>query len=45
MGWVLAHQATVLDFTLNGLIKRGPLRNSGMGKAYTPGTSGAWDGT
>ncbi len=45
MGWVLAHQATVLDFTLNGLIKRGSLKNPEMGNVYAPGTSGASDGT
>ncbi len=45
IGWVLAHQAAVLDFTLNGLIKRGSPKNPRMGNAYAPGTSGAWDGT
>jgi len=45
MGWVLAHQAVVLDFTLNGLIKGESLKNPKMGAAYTPGTSGAWVGT
>ena len=45
MGWVLAHQAVVLDFTLNGLIKKSSLKNARMGNAYAPGTSGAWDGT
>ena len=45
MGWVLAHQATVLDFTINGLIKKGSLKNPRMGNVYAPGTSGAWDGT
>lgn len=45
IGWVLTHQAVVLDFTLNGLIKRGSLKNPRMGNVYAPGTSGAWDGT
>ena len=45
VGWVLAHQAAIFDFSLNMLIKGGPPENPDMFKKYTPGTSGDWDGT
>jgi len=45
LGWVLAHQASVLDFSLNMLIKAGPPQNPKLFKLYTPGTAGDWAGT
>lgn len=45
LGWVLAHQASVYDFSLNMLIKAGPPKNPELFKLYTPGTSGDWAGT
>jgi hypothetical protein len=45
LGWVLAHQASVYDFSLNMLIKAGPPKNSELFKLYTPGTAGDWAGT
>lgn len=45
VGWLLAHQAAIFDFSLNVLIKGGPPLNPVMFKKYTPGTSGDWDGT
>lgn len=45
LGWVLAHQAAVYDFSLNMLIKAGPPKNPELFKLYTPGTSGDWAGT
>jgi uncharacterized damage-inducible protein DinB len=45
LGWVLAHQAAVYDFSLNMLIKNGPPKNPKLFGLYTPGTSGEWDGT
>lgn len=45
LGWVLAHQASVYDFSLNMLIKAGPPKNSKLFKLSTPGTSGDWEGT
>jgi len=45
LGWVLAHQASVYDFSLNMLIKVGPPKNPELFKLYTPGTSGDWAGT
>jgi len=45
LGWVLAHQAAVYDFSLNMLIKQGPPKNQKLFDLYTPGTSGDWDGT
>jgi hypothetical protein len=48
LGWVLAHQAAIYDFTLNFVIKG--LKKGHLGfvityKNYIPGTSGDWDGT
>ncbi|MGY5873980.1 MAG: DinB family protein [Candidatus Thorarchaeota archaeon] len=45
LGWVLAHQASVFDFSLNVLIKAGPPKNPNLFKLYIPGTSGDWAGT
>jgi uncharacterized damage-inducible protein DinB len=45
LGWVLAHQAAVYDFTLNMLIKQGHPKNQKLFNLYTPGTSGDWEGT
>lgn len=45
LGWVLAHQAAVFDFSLNMLINRGPPVNPVMFEKFRPGTSGDWDGT
>lgn len=45
LGWVLAHQAAVYDFSLNMLIKTGSPKNPELFKLYTPGTSGDWEGT
>lgn len=45
LGWVLAHQASVYDFSFNMLIKVGPPKNPDLFKLYTPGTSGDWAGT
>ncbi|TFG95707.1 DinB family protein, partial [Candidatus Thorarchaeota archaeon] len=45
LGWVLAHQAAVFDFSLNMLIKGGPPKDPTLFGLYTPGTSGDWGGT
>lgn len=45
LGWVLAHQAAVYDFSVNILIEQGPPMNPGLFKLYQPGTSGDWEGT
>ena len=45
LGWVLAHQASIFDFSLNVLIKAGPPKNPTLFKQYIPGTSGDWQGT
>jgi len=45
LGWVLAHQAAVFDFSLNMLIKVGPPKRPDLFKLYTPGTAGDWAGT
>jgi hypothetical protein len=45
LGWVLAHQAAIFDFSLNMLIKAGPPKNSKLFNLYTPGTAGDWAGT
>lgn len=45
LGWVLAHQAAVYDYSLNILIKQGSPKNLDLFKIYTPGTSGDWLGT
>jgi uncharacterized damage-inducible protein DinB len=45
LGWVLAHQAAVYDYSLNMLIKQGVSKRPDLFKIYTPGTSGSWAGT
>ncbi|MGY5858089.1 MAG: DinB family protein [Candidatus Thorarchaeota archaeon] len=45
LGWVLAHQAAVYDFSLNMLIKEEPPKNPKLFGLYTPGTTGDWGGT
>jgi hypothetical protein len=48
LGWVLAHQAAIYDFTLNFVIrglKKGHSRFAEIYENYLPGTSGNWDGT
>jgi hypothetical protein len=45
LGWVLAHQASIFDFSLNMLIKGGNPKNPELFNLYTPGTSGDWAGT
>ncbi len=45
LGWVLAHQAAVYDFTVNMLIEQGSPMNPELFDAYRPGTSGDWIGT
>ena len=45
LGWVLAHQASVFDFSLNMLIKASSPKRPDLFKLYTPGTAGDWGGT
>ncbi|MFX0107188.1 MAG: DinB family protein, partial [Candidatus Hodarchaeota archaeon] len=45
LGWILAHQATVFDFSLNVLIKGQGPKNPKMFRKYIPGTDGDWNGT
>jgi hypothetical protein len=45
LGWILAHQAAIYDFSINMLIEQGPPMNSKMFELYRPGTSGDWAGT
>ena len=48
LGWLLAHQAAVYDFTLNFVIKGLKKGHSDFVKIYEkylPGTAGNWDGT
>ncbi|MHA2162708.1 MAG: DinB family protein [Candidatus Thorarchaeota archaeon] len=44
LGWVLAHQVSVFDYTLNGLIRGTNLRYPDLFMDYRPGTKGDWDG-
>lgn len=44
LGWLLAHQGAVYDFSLNVLIKRDTPSNPELFKEYVPGTSGDWTG-
>ena len=44
LGWVLAHQAAVFDFSLNVLIKGGKPTNTTLFDSYRPGTDGTWTG-
>ena len=45
LGWVLAHQAAVYDFSLNMLIRQSKPKNPKLFALYAPGTSGDWAGT
>ena len=45
LGWVLAHQAAVYDFSLNVLILQSKPKNPKLFGLYTAGTSGEWAGT
>ncbi len=44
LGWVLAHQAAVFDFSLNVLIKGKKPTNTKLFDSYRPGTDGTWTG-
>ncbi len=44
-GWIIGHQATAYDFTLNVLILGTKPRDPELFEKYRPGTSGDWDGT
>ena len=44
LGWILAHQGAVYDFSLNVLILRGQASNPNLFKKHIPGTSGDWTG-
>jgi uncharacterized damage-inducible protein DinB len=44
LGWVLAHQAAVFDFSLNVLIKGEKPTNTALFDSYRPGTDGTWTG-
>lgn len=45
LGWVLAHQGAVYDFSLNVLILRKSPSNPSFFQKHLPGTTGEWDGT
>ncbi|UCH05612.1 MAG: DinB family protein [Candidatus Thorarchaeota archaeon] len=45
VGWLLAHQAAVYDFTLNVLIKGESPEKPDLFSKYTPGTGGDWADT
>lgn len=45
LGWVLAHQAAIYDFSINMLIEQGPPMNPQLFERYRPGTAGDWMGT
>lgn len=42
LGWVLAHQAAIYDFSMNMLIAQGSPKNPELFKLYSPGTEGEW---
>ena len=44
LGWLLAHQAAVYDFSLNVLILQGQASNPELFKEHVPGTTGEWTG-
>lgn len=44
IGWILAHQAAVYDYSLNVLIKGGSAKRPEIFRKHTPGTDGAWTG-
>ncbi len=45
LGWLLAHQGAVYDFSLNFLILSQEPLNSELFRNHVPGTTGDWDGT
>ncbi len=45
LGWLLAHQGAVYDFSLNVLIQQESPSNPPLFKKHLPGTTGEWDGT
>ena len=45
LGWILAHQAAVYDYTLNVLIRSQSAKKPDLLDLYAPGTDGAWEGT
>jgi hypothetical protein len=45
LGWLIAHQAAVYDFSLNHLLKLGSPIRPELFKAHLPGTSGDYSGT
>ncbi len=44
LGWLIAHQAAVYDFSLNHLIQSSPPLRPDLFKAHLPGTKGDWSG-
>ncbi len=44
IGWLIAHQAAVYDFSLNILLQKKPPINPDLFKAHLPGTTGDWSG-
>ena len=44
LGWLLAHQAAVYDFSLNVIILQKGATNPDLFKEHLPGTSGDWTG-
>ena len=45
LGWLIAHQAAVYDFSLNHLLLSQPPIKPELFKAHLPGTTGDWSGT
>ncbi len=45
LGWLLAHQGAVYDFSLNTLILRRKPSNPSFFQKHLPGTDGSWDST
>jgi len=44
IGWILAHQAAVYDYSLNVLIRGESPKSPEIFRKHTPGTDGAWTG-
>jgi len=44
LGWLIAHQAAVFDFSLNHLLQKKSPINPELFKAHLPGTTGDWSG-
>ncbi|MHA2356048.1 MAG: DinB family protein [Candidatus Thorarchaeota archaeon] len=44
IGWLLAHQAAVYDYSLNTLILGGPPKRPELFRKHVPGTDGEWTG-